>query len=278
MKHILATIRMAGLAVLFTLTSLLVVVGRIFGKKGAHAMLRIGVYCKAQLLGIRSTVHGQSTRETQLILINHPSYLDIMFLNYIKHPTTLLAASNFKNWPLVGWLGKALNVIWIKRHDRSAGKQVLIDGENRFKKGLCLMTSPEGRTSGTHDIYPVKPGLFLLAQRAEVPITFMCFKYKNNAVPYFHSLKQGFVPHFLKHFWQLLGQWRIPVEIHFSEPKFFNDAKEAMQAFYDFNKSHLQDVLHFEVPVKEEFIGEALTRIDPSNLSFRAESKEELLA
>ena len=36
MKHILATIRMVGLAVLFTLTSLLVVVGRIFGKKGAH--------------------------------------------------------------------------------------------------------------------------------------------------------------------------------------------------------------------------------------------------
>ena len=131
------------------------VVGRIFGKKVAHAMLRIGVYCKAQLLGIRSKVHGQSTRETQLILINHPSYLDIMFLNYIKHPTTLLAANNFKNWPLVGWLGKALNVIWIKRHDRNAGKQVLIDGEKRFKKGLCLMTSPEGRTSGTHDIYPV---------------------------------------------------------------------------------------------------------------------------
>jgi hypothetical protein len=106
----------------------------------------------------------------------------------------------------------------------------------------------------------------------------MCFKYKNDAAPYFHSLKQGFVPHFLKHFWQVLGQWRIPVEIHFSEPKFFNDAKEAMQAFYDFNKSNLQDVLHFEVPVKEEFIGEALTRIDPSNLSFRAESKEELLS
>jgi hypothetical protein len=30
--------------------------------------------------------------------------------------------------------------------------------------------------------------------------------------------------------------------------------------------------------VKEEFIGEALTRIDSSSLSFRAESKEELLA
>ena len=140
------------------------------------------------------------------------------------------------------------------------------------------MTCPEGRTSGTHDIYPVKPGLFLLAQRTKVPITFMCFKYDNKAVPYFHSLKKGFVPHFLKHFWQVLGQWRIPVEIYFSEPQFFNDVKEAMQAFYDFNKSHLQDVLHFEVPVKEEFIGEALTRIDPSNLSFRAESKEELLA
>jgi len=241
-------------------------------------MLRFGVYCKAKLLGIKSDVFGETTKQTQLILINHPSYLDIMFLNFVKHPTTLLAAINFKNWPLVGWLGRALNVIWVKRHDRNAGKQVLLDASQRFKKGLCLMTSPEGRTSGTHDIYPVKPGLFMLAQSANVPITFMCLKYKNNAVPYFHSLKEGFVPHFLKHFWNVLGQWQIPVEVHFSEPKFFLDAREGMQAFYEFNKKHLQDVLHFEVPVKEEFIGEALTRLDDTLLSFRAETKEELLA
>jgi 1-acyl-sn-glycerol-3-phosphate acyltransferase len=278
MKHILATIRLVGLAVLFTLTSLLVVVGRIFGKKGAHAMFRIGVYCKAQLLGIRSKVYGQCTYQTQLILANHPSYLDIMFFNLIKHPTTILAASNFKNWPLVGWLGKAINIIWIKRNDPNAGRQVLVEGEKRFNKGMCLMTCPEGRTSGTHDIYPVKPGLFILAQRAKVPITFMCFRYKNKAVPYFHSLKQGFISHYFKHFWQVLGQWRIPVEIYFSEPQFFSDTKEAIQAFYDFNRGHLQEILHFEVPVKEAFKGEALTRIDPSILSFRAESKEELLA
>ncbi|MCH1402173.1 MAG: 1-acyl-sn-glycerol-3-phosphate acyltransferase [Schleiferiaceae bacterium] len=278
MKHLLAFVRLIGLAFLFTLTSLLVVLGRLFGRKGAHAMLRFGVYCKAKLLGIKSDVFGETTKQTQLILINHPSYLDIMFLNFVKHPTTLLAAINFKNWPLVGWLGKALNVIWVKRHDRNAGKQVLLDASQRFKKGLCLMTSPEGRTSGTHDIYPVKPGLFMLAQSANVPITFMCLKYKNNAVPYFHSLKEGFVPHFLKHFWNVLGQWRIPVEVHFSEPNFFANAREGVQAFYEFNKKHLQDVLHFEVPVKEEFIGEALTRLDGTLLSFRAESKEELLA
>ena len=241
-------------------------------------MFRIGVYCKAQLLGIRSKVYGQCTYQTQLILANHPSYLDIMFFNLIEHPTTILAASNFKNWPLVGWLGKAINIIWIKRNDGNAGRQVLVEGEKRFNQGMCLMTCPEGRTSGTHDIYPVKPGLFLLAQRAKVPITFMCFKYKNKAVPYFHSLKQGFISHYFKHFWQVLGQWRIPVEIYFSEPQFFSNTKEAIQAFYDFNRGHLQDILHFEVPVKEEFKGEALTRIDPSILSFRAESKEELLA
>jgi len=103
MKHLLAFVRLIGLAFLFTLTSLLVVLGRLFGRKGAHAMLRFGVYCKAKLLGIKSDVFGETTKQTQLILINHPSYLDIMFLNFVKHPTTLLAANNFKNWPLVAW-------------------------------------------------------------------------------------------------------------------------------------------------------------------------------
>lgn len=278
MKHLLAFVRLIGLIVLFTMTSILVVMGRLFGKQMAHIMLRFGVFCKAKLLGIRTRIIGQSEKGAQLILINHPSYLDIMFLNFIKHPTSLLAAKNFKRWPIVGWLGHAINVIWVKRHDRNAGKQVLLDAANRFKKGLSLMTSPEGRTSGTHDIYPIKPGLFYLAQNANVPVTFMCLKYLNDEVPYFHSLKSGFLPHFLKHFWKVLGQWMIDSELIFSKPQFFSDAKQGMQAFYDFQKEHLGDLLHFEVPVKEEFIGEALTRLDGTLLSFQAESKEELLA
>ncbi|MEY2971113.1 MAG: hypothetical protein RLZZ599_1486 [Bacteroidota bacterium] len=278
MKHLLAFIRLIGLVVLFTLTSLLVVIARIFGPKAAHLMLRIGVSCKAFLLGITTEVKGKSVSGAQLILINHPSYLDIMYLNYIKHPTSLLAAINFKNWPVVGWLGKAISVIWVKRHDRNAGRQVLLDAAEKFKKNLSLMTSPEGRTSGTHDIYPIKPGLFYLAQSENVPVTFMCLKYHNDKVPYFHSLKTGFVPHFFKHFWSVLGQWRIKTELVFSEPTYFTDAKVGMQAFYDFQRTHLKDVLHFEVPVNEEFIGEALTRLDSSLLSFRAESREELLA
>ena len=72
-----------------------------------------------------------------------------------------------------------------------------------------------------------------------------------------------------------LREWFVTGNV---EPQFFSDAKQGMQAFYDFQKEHLGDLLHFEVPVKEEFIGEALTRLDGTLLSFQAESKEELLA
>ena len=278
MTHILAFLRFIILISLFLITSILVVCSRVFGREAAHFVMRFGVFCMGKILGLSYNIIGERQKYRQLILINHPSYLDIMFINLIKHPTSLIAASNFKNWPFIGWFGRALEVIWIERHNRKAGLEVLREAESRFRKNMCIMTSPEGRTSGTHDIYPVKPGLFRLAIVANVPITFMCFKYMNQKVPYFHSLKSGFLKHFLRHFWNVLRQPVIKTQITFSKPQFFNSVDEAIEAFYFFNKQHLKDFLHFEVPVDEEFLGEALTRLDSKLLSFDVENEKELLA
>jgi 1-acyl-sn-glycerol-3-phosphate acyltransferase len=278
MTHILAFFRFTLLIFLFLITSILVVCSRLFGREAAHAAMRFGVFCMGKTLGLSYDIIGNRQKYRQLILVNHPSYIDIMFINLIKHPTSLIAASNFKNWPFIGWFGRALEVIWIERHNRRAGVEVLREAESRFRKNMCIMTSPEGRTSGTHDIYPVKPGLFQLAIGSNVPITFMCFKYMNKMVPYYHSLKSGFVKHFLKHFWNVLRQPVIKTEITFSKPQFFNSVDEAIEAFYSFNKQQLNDFLFFKVPVDEEFLGEALTRLDPNILSFEVENKEELLS
>ena len=278
MTHILAFLRFIILISLFLITSILVVCSRVFGRDAAHFVMRFGVFCMGKILGLSYNIIGERQKYRQLILINHPSYLDIMFINLIKHPTSLIAASNFKNWPFIGWFGRALEVIWIERHNRKAGLEVLREAESRFRKNMCIMTSPEGRTSGTHDIYPVKPGLFRLAIVANVPITFMCFKYMNEKVPYFHSLKSGFLKHFLRHFWNVLRQPVIKTQITFSKPQFFNSVDEAIEAFYSFNKQHLNDCLHFKVPVNEEFLGEALTRLDSKLLSFDVENEKELLA
>ena len=278
MTHILAFLRFSILISLFLITSILVVCSRIFGREAAHSVMRFGVFCMGKVLGLSYNIIGDRQKYRQLILVNHPSYLDVMFINLIKHPTSLIAASNFKNWPFIGWFGRALEVIWIERHNRKAGVEVLREAESRFRKNMCIMTSPEGRTSGTHDIYPVKPGLFQLAIGANVPITFMCFKYINKNVPYYHSLKSGFVKHFLKHFWNVLRQPVIKTQITFSKPQFFDSVDQAIEAFYSFNKHHLNDFLHFKVPVDEEFLGEALTRLDPKLLSFDVENEKELLA
>jgi len=100
----------------------------------------------------------------------------------------------------------------------------------------------------------------------------------NKKVPYYHSLKSGFIKHFLRHFWNVLRQPVIKTQITFSKPQFFNSVDEAIEAFYSFNKQHLNDFLHFNVPVDEEFIGEALTRLNPNLLSFDVNYEKEPLA
>ena len=278
MRHVLALLRVILLVSLLLKTSIIVVVFRFFGRQMAHNAMRVGMNLIAHVLGVRSTSEGSVRKERQLVLMNHPSYLDILFLHKLSHPTTLLAADNFKFWPFIGWLGTAVDVIWVKRHHKASGKKVRKAVEHRLNKGLSIIAFPEGRTSGTHDIYPIKPGLFFLAQEQQIPITFACVRYENQHIPYFHSLKSGFGKHFLRHFWGLMGQFRIPSKLCFSEPHLYDSPEEGMQAFYAFHAKHLQDICHFPIPVQEEFIGEALSRIDPEVVSFRPETQEELLA
>jgi len=278
MKHLRALLRVILLVSMFLVTSIAVVVCRIFGRQMAHNAMRGGMNLITYMLGVRSSSEGSVLKRQQLVLMNHPSYLDILFLHKLSHPTTLLAADNFKYWPFIGWLGMAVDVIWVKRHDKTSGKKVRKAVKQRLDKGLSIIAYPEGRTSGTHDIYPIKPGLFYLAQEQQIPITFVCVRYDNQQVPYFHSLKSGFGMHFLKHFWVLMGQFRIPSKLYYSQPRVYDSPEEGMKAFYDFHSRHLQDICHFSIPVKEEFIGEALSRIDPKLVSFRPETREELLA
>ena len=190
--HLRAFIRLLSFTLIMTAMSIAVPLARVLGgAQFAFNVHRKGMFIVHKVLGIKLNIIGELPTTPALIMCNHPSYYDIFF-NIGHRPAVMIVADQFKNWPLVGWLGQGLNTIWVRRHCPEAGKKIRQEIVARIRSGLSIFVCPEGRTSGTHDIYPVKPGMFVEAMRNEVPVVFYSIRYHSQELPYFHALKSGF--------------------------------------------------------------------------------------
>jgi len=235
-----ALIRLISFAILMTLLSLSVPLFRIFtGSKMAFSVHRQGMLIMHQILGIRLNIIGNLPDKPAMIMCNHPSYFDI-FYNIGKHPAVMVVGHQFKKWPFIGWLGMALNTIWVNRTNPNARKKVRSDIIQTINNGLCVYVCPEGRTSGSHCIHEVKPGLFHDAKENKIPIVFYSFWYHSKDFPYFHDLKSGFLSHLFSHLWRALKNKNVTVDMRISSPRKIHSAESGMLDFYRFNAWHLR--------------------------------------
>ena len=98
-------------------------------------------------IGIRTEgqwpVHGEGG---YLIVANHVSWLDIFVLNAI-YPARFVAKAEVRNWPLVGWLCKRSNTIFIERAMRQDAASINRQISLLLEQGVCVGLFPEGTTT-----------------------------------------------------------------------------------------------------------------------------------
>lgn len=98
-------------------------------------------------IGIRTegewSVRGESGC---LVVANHVSWLDVFVLNTI-YPSRFIAKAEVRNWPLVGWLCKRSNTIFIERAMRQDAASVNLRVSTLLKQGICVGLFPEGTTT-----------------------------------------------------------------------------------------------------------------------------------
>lgn len=101
---------------------------------------------------------------------NHISRLDtpVLFINPVRRDMTALVADKYMNHILFRWFTRIAEGIWIDRTkaDFSAMNQALA----MIRTGRPMGIAPEGTRSTTARLLEGKPGVVLLAQRAQVPI------------------------------------------------------------------------------------------------------------
>jgi 1-acyl-sn-glycerol-3-phosphate acyltransferase len=105
-----------------------------------------------------------------LLAANHLGRLDTAVLLYAidREDIIMAIAEKYKNHPLFGAMGRAVDAVWLNRFeaDFSALREILA----RMKKGGLMVIAPEGTRSKTEALQQGKMGVAFLAAKSNYPV------------------------------------------------------------------------------------------------------------
>ena len=105
-----------------------------------------------------------------LIAANHLGRLDTAVLLYAidREDIIMAIAEKYKNHPLFGAMGRAVDAVWLNRFeaDFSALREILA----RMQKGGLMVIAPEGTRSKTEALQEGKLGVAFLASKSGYPV------------------------------------------------------------------------------------------------------------
>jgi 1-acyl-sn-glycerol-3-phosphate acyltransferase len=105
-----------------------------------------------------------------IVAANHLGRLDTAALLCIldREDIIMPVAEKYKDHPLYGAIGRAVNAIWLNRFDAdySALRQILA----RMEQGGLLVIAPEGTRSKTEALQESKMGVAFLASKSGYPV------------------------------------------------------------------------------------------------------------
>jgi 1-acyl-sn-glycerol-3-phosphate acyltransferase len=105
-----------------------------------------------------------------ILAANHLGRLDTAILLYAvdREDIIMPVAEKYKNHPLFGAIGRAVNAIWLNRFDTdfAAFREILA----RMEKGGLMVIAPEGTRSKTEALQEAKMGVAFLAGRSGYPV------------------------------------------------------------------------------------------------------------
>jgi 1-acyl-sn-glycerol-3-phosphate acyltransferase len=128
---------------------------------------------------------------TYMIVSNHQSQLDILvhfrlFLYY-----KIVSKTEIFRVPFMGWNMNLNRYIKLVRGHKDGVKQMMSDSENTLAAGESVFIYPEGTRSQDNKIKVFKPGAFLLAKHAKVPILPIVLNGTGIALPKWKMNTQG---------------------------------------------------------------------------------------
>ncbi|MFH1791735.1 MAG: lysophospholipid acyltransferase family protein [Candidatus Omnitrophota bacterium] len=185
----------------------------------------------AGILNLRVRVFGdRSGIPVGLIVSNHLGYLDII-THGVVFPLRYVSKKEIAKWPIVGWIVKSSQSVFVDRASKKGSRQALRDFAKTMKHGIYLIVYPEGTsTDGENGILPFKSTAFEAAIYGDMPITPILTLYKEkrgrDTVCWYGDMT------FFPHFWRVLGLSSIRAEVHIL-PVYYPGSKSRKEAAND---------------------------------------------
>lgn len=112
-----------------------------------------------RILGVRITSSGRPLIHDVFYVANHVGWIDIPILGSLTG-TAFVSQDKIKSWPIVGWLARLNNTVFVSRTERhTVGSQV-----DALRQALAqrqpIAIFPEGTTTDGRSLLPFKPSLF----------------------------------------------------------------------------------------------------------------------
>jgi 1-acyl-sn-glycerol-3-phosphate acyltransferase len=125
------------------------------------------------LFGVELDVHGDAAptdpARGRVVVANHRSIIDIAVLLSL-FGGAMVSRGDLERWPVVGPAARAAGTIFVDRGDKRSGAKAIGAMVERLLLGDTVCLFPEGTTYEDDPVRPFKPGAFVAATRARVPV------------------------------------------------------------------------------------------------------------
>lgn len=159
-------------------------------------------------MGIEVRVQeGAAPREAAILMGNHRSYADILFV-FSATPTIFLGKAEVKSWPIIGWAAQAIDAVFVNRSDKDSRRAARKALGERIQQGMSPVVFPEG-TTAAQGLLPFNPGMFYTAAEMDLPIVPFVLNYSDPALAWVGE--EQFVPHVLR--MMRRPAWHVDVHI-----------------------------------------------------------------
>ena len=175
--------------------------------------LNFGAWAKATgwILGMTVTVHNAPPPFPYLLVSNHLGYVDIIVLESIVD-CVFIAKSELASWPVIGFISRTLNTIFIDRSRKRDILQAMESADRAFVRGLGVVLFAEGTSTQGKTVLPFKSSLLEIAARKSIPVHYVTLSYSspaNESVAWWRDMT------FFPHLFQLLQLKRFEANVVF---------------------------------------------------------------
>lgn len=113
-----------------------------------------------------------------LVVSNHLSWLDVLVLQSLM-PSSFVAKTEVRRWPLVGWLSHACATIFVDRSSARSAHAMVDDTAAAIRQGHAVVVFPEGTSSDGQSLGHFHANIFESAVRAGAPVQWFSLRYQD---------------------------------------------------------------------------------------------------